>query len=132
MKTYFVVTGVINHKDKILVLKKAPDDYNYPNKWGFCSGFIKEFEAAEDTVIREIREETGLKAKITKKANIFQIADKKLKKIWTVQCFLCTPSSDKVRLCHENTEFRWIEPKELKNYPGVPGLKKDLKVLGLI
>ena len=55
MKTYFVVTGVVKLKDKVLILKKSPDDYNYPNKWSFCSGFVKEFESAEDTVLREIK-----------------------------------------------------------------------------
>ena len=64
MKTYFVVTGIIKFNDKILILKKSEDDYNYPNKWSFGSGYVKEFESGEDTVLREIKEETELYAKI--------------------------------------------------------------------
>ena len=71
MKTYFVVTGIVKNKGKVLILKKSPKDWSYPNKWSFCSGYIKEFESAEDTVLREIEEETGLKAKIIKKGKIF-------------------------------------------------------------
>jgi|SRR3989344_4633741 len=132
MKTYFVVAGVVKYRGKILILRKSEDDWNYPGKWSFCSGFVKEFESAEDTVLREIKEETGLKAAILKKGRLFQKGDRKLGKTWTIMPFLCSVKSNKVKLCHENAEFRWIECKDLGNYPAVPGLEKDLKVLGLI
>ena len=132
MKTYFVVTGVVKRKNKVLILKKSKDDWNYPGKWSFCSGYAKEFEAAEDTVLREIKEETGLKAQIIKKGNLFQKDDKNKGKSWVIKTFLCESNSANVKLDHENTEFRWINYKDLKKYPTVPGLKKDLKVLNLL
>lgn len=131
-KTYFAVTGILINKEKILIMRKALDDRNYPGKWGFCSGFVKEFEPAEDTVLREIKEETGLNAKIVKKGEIVEAIDKKNKKTWIVVPFLCKVNSREVTLCQENMEFRWINPKEFKNYEGVPGLEKDLKTLGVI
>lgn len=131
MKTYFAVTGIVKCKEKILILKKSKDDWNYPNKWSFCSGFVKEFEAAEDTVLREIKEETGLSAKIIRRGNLFEIEDKNKSKRWVITCFLCKVSSNKVKLDHENSEFRWIKFKDIKKYDAVPGLRKDLKVLGL-
>jgi len=132
MKTYFVVTGIVRFKDKILILKKSKDDWNYPNKWSFCSGYAKEFEAAEDTVLREIKEETGLNAKIIKKGKLLEVKDNKKGKIWVIATFLCSVKSQKVKLCNENQEFRWIACKDLPKYDTVPGLKKDLKVLGLV
>jgi ADP-ribose pyrophosphatase YjhB (NUDIX family) len=132
MKTYFVVTGVVKNRDKILILRKALDDRNYPGKWSFCSGFVREFESAEDNVLREIKEETGLKAKILKKGEMIEVVDNEKEKIWIIIPFLCEVDSRKVKLCHENIEFRWIKPEEFKNYEGVPGLEKDLKRLGLV
>ena len=131
MKTYFAVTSVVMNKGKVLILKKSPKDWNYPNKWSFCSGYAKEFEAAEDTSIREIREETGLKGKILRKGKIIEVKDDKNRKTWVVAPFLCRVNSRKVKLDHENSEYRWISHKDIKNYPRVPGLQKDLKVLGL-
>ena len=131
MKTYFAVTAVVKHKNKILILKKAPDDYNYPNKWSFCSGYVKEFESAEENALREIREETGLNAKIIKKGKLFEVADKKLGRRWIIMTFLCKVKLNKVKLDHENVDYRWISHKDLKNYKTVPGLQKDLKILGL-
>ncbi len=132
MKTYFTVAGVVKNKGKILILKKSEDDYSYPNRWSFCSGYVKEFESAEETVLREIKEETGLNARITKRGELLQVYDKNNDKNWVVMVFLCEVSSRNVKLDHENTEFRWISHKEIKKYPTVPGLEKDLKVLGLI
>ena len=129
MKTYFTVAGIVKNKGKVLILKKSPDDYNYPNKWSFCSGYVKEFEAAEDTVSREIKEETGLNAKIIKKGKIFQKYDKT--KSWIIVPFLCETKSRNVKLDHENVDFRWINYEDIKKYKTVPGLQKDLKVLGL-
>ncbi len=132
MKTYFVVTGIVKYKNKVLILKKSAIDHNYPNRWSFCSGYVKEFESAEDTVLREIKEETGLNAKIIKKGKLFQKNDKKNGKSWVIMPFLCSVKSKNVRLDHENIGFKWINHKDISKYQTVPGLEKDLKVLGLM
>ncbi|MBI2650333.1 NUDIX hydrolase [Candidatus Woesearchaeota archaeon] len=132
MKTYFIVTAIVKNKGKVLILKKSPKDYTYPNKWSFCSGYVKEFESAEDSVLREIKEETGLDAKIAKKGKLFQKNDKNNGKSWVIMPFLCEVKSRNIKLDHENAEFRWVSHKDIKKYPTVPGLEKDLKVLGLI
>lgn len=132
MKTYFAVTGVLMNKNEVLILRKALDDRNYPGKWSFCSGFVKEFESAEDNVLREVKEETGLNAKIVKKGKLVEVVDHENKKTWIAVPFLCEVNSRDVKLCHENIEFKWIKIKEFKNYDGVPGLEKDLKRFNLI
>ena len=131
MKTYFVVTSAVMNKGKILILKKSPADHNYPNKWSFCSGYVKEFESAEDNAMREIKEETGLNAKIIKKGRLFHVDDKNNKKSWIIMPFLCKVESRNIKLDHENVEFKWVFYREIRKYPVVPGLRKDLKVLGL-
>jgi len=133
MNTYVVVTGVVRNKERnILILKKSKDDYNYPNKWSFCSGYVKEFESTEESVLREIKEETGLDAFIVKKGNMVEIRDDEKKKIWLVMCYLCEVQSTTVVLCHENSDFKWITAEDISAFETVPGLEKDLKTLGLV
>ena len=132
MKTYFVVTGVLKYKGKILALQKSDDDYNYPSKWSLVSGYVKEFESAQETIVREIKEETGLFGKIIGKGKLIEVKDFKKKKHWVIMVFLCSVKSDKINLCKENQRFKWIYPKEIYSLDCVPGLAKDLKVLGLI
>lgn len=131
MQTHFVVTAVVKHQDKLLILKKAPDDYNYPDKWSFCSGFVKEFEPGEDSCLREIKEETGLNAKIIKTGKIIEVIDKENNKRWVIAVYLCEVDRTDVKLCHENVDFKWVTKEELDNYPFVPALTKDLDSLGL-
>ena len=115
-----------------MLLQKSPKDYNYPLHWSFCSGFVKEFESGEDTCLREIKEEIGLKAKIIKTGKVIIVVDKKKKKRWIVAVYLCSVANNKVKLCHENIAFRWVKKNEFKNYNFVPGLTKDLKSLGIL
>lgn len=129
METHFVVTGIVIYQGKVLILKKSMDDWNYPGVWSFCSGFVKEFEPAEKSVLREIKEETGLQVKIIKTADPIITVDKN--KRWVVAPFLCKADSDKVVLDHENIEFRWINPKEATNYKGVPAFIKVLERFNL-
>jgi len=131
VKTLFAVTAVVKNKDEFLILKKAPDDYNYPNKWSFCSGFVKEFEPGEETCIREIKEETGLDGKIIKTGKIIEVLDKERNIRWVIAVYLCETDKTDVKLCKENVDFKWVTLDEIDNYPFVPGLTKDLKSLGL-
>jgi len=132
MKSYFAVTGIVMFNDKILILKKHPDDRNYPNYWSFVSGFVKEFEAGEDTMMREMKEETGLDGEIVKTGEVIEAFDEKNNKTWVVKPFLLKVNSDKVKLCHENTDFKWVTLEELMTVKFVPGLKQDLKSVGLL
>ncbi len=133
MKTYFVVAAVVlNPEGNILLLRKSMDDRVYPGKWSFCAGHVKEFEAAEDTVLREIFEETGLHATIKHPVRIAETIDEEKGRKWVVGCFLCAVPSNGVRLCHENSEYRWVPLHDIRNFDMVPGSEKDLKVLGLL
>ena len=131
MKTHFVVTGLVINKDRVLILKKAPDDYNYPNKWSFCSGFVKEFEPAEESILREIKEETGLSAEIKEGPKIITVEDKEKQKRWVIAVFLCQTKDDQIKLCSENVDFKWVTKKETDKYDGVPSFKKDLELFNL-
>ena len=131
-KTYFVVTGIVMCNGKYLILKKAPDDYNYPEHWSFCSGFVKEFESAEDTCLREIKEETDLDVELIKEGTLIHKHDPRNGKNWVILPFLCKAKNTQIRLDHENTEYRWITKDEIKNYNFVPGLIKNLESVGFL
>ncbi|MBW2988723.1 NUDIX hydrolase [Candidatus Woesearchaeota archaeon] len=131
METNFSVTAVIRFKGKFLILKRASDNRHHPDRWSFCSGFAKEFEPAEKACLREVKEETGLDIEIIKTGRIVEVIDKKYGKRWVIAAYLCRPHTSDVKLCSENTTFRWASLEELKNYNFVPGLAKDLESLGL-
>ncbi|OGM01790.1 hypothetical protein A3K72_00235 [Candidatus Woesearchaeota archaeon RBG_13_36_6] len=131
MKTYATVVGVVKYKDRILLLKRHSKRSCSPNKWQPVSGYFKEKEAAEDAVLREVKEETGLDGKIIKAGKVFENKDKWGR--WITKLFLIKVKSNKLKLDpHEHSEHRWIKPAEYSKFECIGDIKKDLKVLGLI
>src|SRR3989338_6931661 len=116
LKTNFIVTGVVSCKNKILLLKRSPTAKTYPNKWSFCSGYPKEFESAEEAVLREIFEETGLRCRIKKTGEPVIVFDKKINRRWIIAVYLCETKSEKVKISDENVDFAWVKIEEIKNY----------------
>lgn len=128
MKTYFVVTGIVKHEGNYLILKRADDDRNYPGKWSFCSGFVKEFESAEDACLREIEEEVGLLCRIFR-SDLIDTIDEERGIRWVVAVFLCEADDNEVKLGPENTKYKWV--KDFKGIDLVPGIWDAIERLGL-
>jgi len=110
----FVVGTLIEVDGEILVLKRTPD-VKQPNQWGLPAGIVREDEKHIDTAIREVKEETGYKAKpnqfkfimefvwdFTKKIVVFPVYRIKLKEQFDVKIFPL-----------EHVDYMWINPKEL-------------------
>ena len=65
--------GVVIKGNKVLLVKRAREPYK--NTWMFPSGFVSYGEHPEDTIIREMREETGLEVKVIKLLSVEQVDD---------------------------------------------------------
>ena len=130
-KTYATVIGIVKLGDKILLLKRTPGRHSSPNKWQPVSGFIGEREAAEDAVLREVEEETGLKGKIAKTGKVFEITDDWGR--WVIMSFLISVNSDKVKFDpEEHSEIVWVKPEEITKFNLVAGVREDLESVGLL
>lgn len=56
-----VAVWIMNEKGEILLQKRAANKRQEPNKWGICAGHIEAGESVEDSMIREMEEELGIK-----------------------------------------------------------------------
>lgn len=69
--TKVVLAGVIADKDKILILQRNKDEDIFPELWELPSGKKELLETSEKSLLREIKEETGLKVEIVKPISVF-------------------------------------------------------------
>ena len=51
---------IINNDKKILLVKRPSDKKLFPNAWAFPGGKHEEWESLDETVVREVKEETWL------------------------------------------------------------------------
>ncbi len=107
---------VFNHKNQLLLLKspKWHDRYIVP------SGHVDFGEKLEDTVKREVKEETGLdvdQVKFLRLDELIQSAEYHDKnRHWVSVNFTCKTKDDKITLNEEATEYIWVSPKDALNY----------------
>jgi 8-oxo-dGTP pyrophosphatase MutT (NUDIX family) len=130
MTTYVIVVGIVNYKDKVLLLKRGIERRSSPGKWQFVSGFIMEKESAEDAALREVKEETGLDGKIVRSGESFETTDQWGR--WIIAPFLIKVDSDAVRIdTREHSEYRWVLPNEVSDFDCVAPIEQEMRLDGL-
>ena len=130
MRSTRIVTSFIKYNDQILILKRSEKVRSMKGLWSGISGIIENNENPIDRAKIEIFEEVGIKEKeirLVKKLEKMRIQSQQYKNHeWEIFPFLFETNNENVELNWENSEFKWITPKELKNYQTVPSLEKIL------
>jgi len=123
-----VVTCFLEHRGKILILRRSAKVGTYRRAWAGVSGYMETNDI--DQAFTEISEETELYKKdlaLKKRGEPLEVIDKSLNRKWIVHPFLFhVKSPEKIKTDWEHTEAKWIKPGELKKYETVPGLAKAL------
>jgi 8-oxo-dGTP diphosphatase len=126
MKETHVVTCFLENKAKILFLCRSGQVGSYTQRWAGISGYIEPGHSPLEQALQEIGEETGLsknEVKLLKEGLPLEVIDETLGKIWVVHPFrFQVDNPEKIQIDWEHSEYRWIEPEEIKNYNTVPGL----------
>lgn len=130
MRSTRIVTSFIKYNDQILILKRSEKVRSMKGLWSGVSGIIENNENPIDRAKIEIFEEVGIKEKeikLVKKLEKMKISSQQYKNHeWEIFPFLFETKNGNITLNWENSEFKWILPKELKNYQTVPSLEKIL------
>ncbi len=114
-----VLGGVIIRDNKVLILQRHKDEDIYPNMWELPSGKREPLEPSEDSLIREVREETGIDVKVIMAFSVFDYQIEKPDEIRdsTQINFLVASINDKdVALSNEHQAFAWIVKDEINKY----------------
>jgi 8-oxo-dGTP diphosphatase len=107
----FAVKGVVVRDDgRVLIIKKGPNENVNPNTFDIPGGGMELGETPQESLHREIKEETGLEVKIIKPTRTWSFTKGDIQVVGIT--FLCKHISGEVCLSHEHTEYEWVDPKE--------------------
>ena len=125
-----IVTSFIKNDDKILILKRSDKVKSMKCLWAGISGIIENNETPLTRAKIEIFEEAGIheeQIELLKAIQQIKISSPQYKNHeWNIFPFLFKAKNPEIKLNWENSEFKWIEPNEIKNYKTVPDLEKIL------
>ena len=126
-----IVTSFIKNGDRILILKRSDKVKSMKCLWAGVSGIIEKNDTSPLARAKtEILEETGIneeEIELLKSNERIKIEAAQYK---NHECnifpFLFKTKNLEIKLNWENSDFKWIEPNEIKNYETVPELEKIL------
>ncbi len=113
----FVVGGVVGHKDKVLIMKRASDDF-MGGIYELPSGKLETGESVEMGIIREVKEETNLTvSSLGKPLAHFDYTSGSGKRTRQLNYDIQVQNTQDVKLSEEHEGFAWVNSAELGNYP---------------
>ena len=126
-----IVTSIIKHQEKILLLKRSDRVKTMKNVWSGVSGIIEnDDESPLSRAKIEIFEEIGIIEKnieLLKSNPQTKIDSPQYKNhIWNIFPFMFKVETSEIKLNWENSEFVWIDPNDIVGYKTVPALKEIL------
>ena len=130
MRKTRIVTSFLKYNNKILILKRSQKVKSMKELWAGISGIIENNELPINRAKIEIFEEVGIKQeyiKLIKSSNEITVESPQYANHqWIIFPFFFKTDINDIKLNWENSEFRWIDIQELKEFNTVPSLEKIL------
>ena len=130
MRSTKIVTSFIKDNEKLLILKRSDKVKSMKGLWAGISGIIEKNEEPLKRARIEIFEEVGITEDmitLVRSAEEMMVNSPQYKNHeWEIFPFLFEAKNPIIKLNWENSEFKWINVEELKNYETVPSLQKVL------
>ncbi len=120
---------ILNKQGEFLTIRRTKTAPYRPNTWDLPGGDLEFGEEAQKSIIREIKEETGLKVRDLKPFDVHSTINKD-KDFWVTIGYKATAVSSKVALSFEHDQFKWVTTKgflKLKSAPKLRRFAKNLK-----
>ncbi|QDX40021.1 NUDIX domain-containing protein [Salarchaeum sp. JOR-1] len=122
MDEVHVVTCVLRHRGRVLLLRRSDAVGSYTGRWGMVAGHAE--GAPDEQAWVEIEEETGLRDACTlvRRGDPFSVDDTDRGTRWTVHPSLFDCERRQVTPNEETTDWEWVNPVEIRRRETVPDL----------
>ncbi|WP_030273486.1 NUDIX hydrolase [Streptomyces sp. NRRL B-24484] len=123
------VTAVVTDAEgRLLLIHKTDNDL-----WALPGGGHDIGESVADTVVREVREETGIDVEVaavvglyTDPRHVMAYDDGEVRQQFSI-CFKARPVGGALRTSSESKEVRWVDPADLDSLDIHPSMRLRIK-----
>ena len=122
------VGGIITYKNKILVIKRNVKDGGF---WQTMTGTVENNETLEETLKREIYEETGLTGNSNYPSILYSFIWHRDNEEYLEIVFQFQSNSGNVKLSHEHTNYAWLSQNDAINRVKTENNKKAIGQINL-
>ncbi|MGH2719685.1 MAG: NUDIX hydrolase, partial [Actinomycetota bacterium] len=119
-----VTAVVVNAAGQLLLIHKTDNDL-----WALPGGGHEPGESIEDTVVREVAEETGIVVEVldligvyTDPRHVMAYDDGEVRQQFSL-CFHARPVGGELQTSPESKEVRWVPPAELESLSIHPSMR---------
>jgi 8-oxo-dGTP diphosphatase len=110
-----VVKGVLQYKDKVLIIKRSRHDVVGAGTWECPGGKIEFGEDLEDALRREVLEEVGINITVSKLLYASTLITSQKRQVVFIT-YLCKCKDHKVTLSGEHEDYKWCSWEQLHRF----------------
>lgn len=126
IKLFVATKAFVTYHGKVLILRESTHykDGSNAGKFDVVGGRVTPGQRFDESLLREVREETGLTVTIGKPFYVGEWRPVVRGEQWHIVAtfFECPVESDKVTLSEDHVEFQWIDPQNFAHYPLIENL----------
>jgi len=126
VKLFVATKAVIVYQGKILLLRESKkyNDGTNIGKFDVSGGRIEPGQRFDESLKREVREETGLEIEIGRPFFVNEWRPTVRGEQWQIigTFFECFAATDNVILSEDHAEYVWIDPKDFRQYDIIENL----------
>ena len=115
---------------EFLIFKRSAD-VEYAGQWRMIGGKVREKEERPEAAVRELEEETGLKAlTFWTVPSVNKFYDHRADVIHNIAVFAAEVNgNDQIELNHEHVNYQWISPSKISEYINWPEQRRLMHLI---
>lgn len=125
-KFYVALKGLIFCNEEFLVIQRSNKSRGEIYYWELPGGRMEFGEEPEETLLREVKEETGLRIEPICPLNLWTFFREKTTQLVGIN-FLCMTAEKDVQLSEEHIDYRWIKEENILDFDFHPTVKSEIE-----
>ncbi|MGR9090059.1 MAG: NUDIX hydrolase [Gammaproteobacteria bacterium] len=127
----FSICLLVESENRLLFLRRAPDEHVGALQWGFPAGRIERGESPRQCAEREMNEEIGMDHRLAPVQSLGPVRDTFYGGRFEIHLFHYRWLGGSIELNEEHTASRWVGPDQFGELDAMLGVEQDIVLLDI-